>query len=117
MKLLPLALLAVGGGVLYSLYSTKPRFLGDKARVGDEATVPLSLIAGSVPPEVRATIGATDLGIVKITRATPDTIEGPVVAMQLPDGRRVPAPAFPAAFTFPRSSIAALSREGKTVPV
>lgn len=117
MKILPLALLALGGGVLYSLYSTKPRFLGDKAHVDDEVTVPLSLLAssGQVSPEIAATIAGADRGIVKVTRTTTETIEGPIVAMQLPDGRRVPAPPIPAAFAFPRSGIAAISRDGKAI--
>lgn len=117
MKLLPIALLALGGGLLYSLYSTKPRFLGDRARVGDEAVVPLSALleSGQAPPEIAATINPLEKAVVRITRTTAETVEGPIVGIITVDGRRVPAPALPTAFVYPRGSVMSLSRDGKSL--
>jgi hypothetical protein len=117
MKLLPLALLALGGGLLYSLYYTKPRFLGDRVHVGDEVIVPLSalLASGQASPEIAATINPLEQAVIKVTRTTTETVEGPIVGIITVDGRHVPAPPLPTAFAYPRSSVMAISRDGKPV--
>lgn len=118
MNLLPLALVAGFGGLLYGLYYTKPRFLGDRLRDRDEAAVAL---AGLPSPEAQALAaiapGASRLRV-SVTKVDKDTFQGSIVGflVALPNGTETSANLPPGTVrTFPKSAVTGISRAGKAV--
>ena len=117
MKLLPVALVAGFGGLLYAIYA-KPRFLGDKLRVGDEAAVALAALPS---PEAQALAaiapGASRLRV-RVTKVDKDIFDGSIVGflVTLPNGTETSTD-LPAGQVrvFPKSAVTGIARAGKAV--
>lgn len=109
-KLLLGAAAALGGYFLF--FHKSPRYLGDKAQVGDDVFVPLSTAAG-----IPGIPGGAGQVVVHVTSTTGnDVLAGPVTGYAMPGSPAfVPLPQASAPISVMRGAVTAILRQGRTV--
>ena len=105
------------GGVGAAVYMQKPpRFLGDRARTGDQALVSADVLRAMGPNTLPAALGNLGIGSVaiRVDKGDVDFVDGPIVGYTLPG--QAAGPVQPIAATapvhLPRQAVTGLLRGG-----
>ena len=105
----------LGAYEIFQKWKTGPvRFIGDKAKVGDEIHIPITSLPAPVPG-LPAGAGLVD---VKITTVSAETVGGSVIAYivhELPTPQIIPLPFPIGPIAVPRAGITSVFRGGKEI--
>lgn len=101
------------GWLLASNSQSKPRFVGDEARVGDDVYAPVSSFpTGALPAVFPQGVGYV---IQRVTGTMGDSLTGPIVAYALQDNIVAQLPQPTAPVVLPRRAVVTIMRNGSRV--